>query len=83
MVRVPKVTRSDTWPMGVVVPVVTPVKGLVGMRRSYGTCIWSNIVMERTLRPAPPSISVLETATLLMVGVQTSGTRPTILVVEG
>ena len=41
------------------------------------------MAMERTLRPAPPSISVLNTAMLLMVGVQTRGTRPTIRIVGG
>ena len=33
---------------------------------------------EMTLRPAPPSMSVLETAILLMVGVQTNGMVPTV-----
>ena len=64
-------------------PSVTPEKGLVGFRRSYGSYNFSKVSTDSTLSPAPPSISILVTATLLMVGVHTSGMVPTVLVVLG
>jgi hypothetical protein len=46
VLRVVVVTRPEGdgeahLPQGVVGPLVTPKKGLVGMRRSLGTCIFS------------------------------------------
>ena len=79
----PECDRETHLPQGIVVPSVTSEKGLVGIRRSYGTCIFSNVSTEMTLTPAPPSMSVLVTATLLMVRVHTRGMVPTALVVLG
>ena len=80
MLGVPKVTASLTCPRGEMEPLVTPVKGLEGMSQSYGTWSISNVSTEMTFRPAPPSMRVLLTAMLLMVGVQTRGRVPTVLV---
>jgi hypothetical protein len=53
------------------------------MTRWYGTCIFSKISTEMMLRPAPPSMRVRLTATLLMVGVHKRGIVPTPLVEAG
>ena len=61
-------------------PLVAPTKGLVAVRRSRGIRSFSKVSMEMTLRPVPPSMRVLETATPLIVGVQMRGRAPTMLV---
>ena len=77
---VPKVTASLTCPRGEMGPLVTLVKGLEGMSQSYGTWSISKVSTEMTFMPAPPSMGVLLTAMLLMVGVHTRGTVPIVLV---
>jgi hypothetical protein len=70
-------------PQGVAEPLTTPEKGLVGKSWSYGTWSRSKVSTERTFRPAAPSMRVLVTATLLMVGVHSMGRTPAAIMVSG
>ena len=70
--------RQADLPIGVVEPSVTPEKGLVGWSCSYGTWRLSNVSTDRTLSPAPPSMRVLVTCTLLMTGEHSIGRAPAV-----
>ena len=76
--RSPKVKGRRTCPIDVVEPSVTPEKGLVGWSYSYGTWRLSNVSTDRTLSPAPPSMRVLVTCTLLMIGEHNIGSVPAV-----
>ena len=72
----PEGDKEADLPQGVVEPPPTPEKGLVGRSRLGGTCSRPNASAESMLRPAPPSMRVLVTAMLQMVGVQSIGSAP-------
>ena len=63
LLLVPKVTGSRICPKEAVEPAPTPEKGLLGRSRSSGTWRRLKASIEGTLRPAPPSMRVLVTAT--------------------
>src|SRR3954471_11316976 len=59
-------------------PLVTPEKGLLGWSCSYGTWRLSTVSTDKTLSPAPPSMRVLVTCTLLMTGEKSIGRAPAV-----
>ena len=81
--RVPEVTGRWICPKEAVEPAPTPEKGLLGWSRSSGTWRRLKASTESTLRPAPPSMRVLVTATWQMVGVHNIGSAPELMGLKG
>ena len=73
---VPKVTQWRICPRELEEPPPTPEKGLLGRSRSSGRWRGLKASTESTLRAAPPSMTVLVTATWQMVGVHSIGSAP-------
>ena len=68
--------READLSQGLSAPPPTPEKGLPRPSRSSGTWRRLKASTESKFRPAPPSMRVLVTATLQMVGVQSIGSIP-------